>query len=278
MNLNNVPLPLGLKNASTLLRRQFFHGMYSVFCTSHIPQAACNIAPKIQKLSSHAGKTRFSYANTSPQTCARNNFCNLQCFLAHFQHRFWPPKVCHGYRRKNVSAFPTLSVITLPLPRHSPTPSSPFTVGLMFTLFWVYVGPSWDYVGANLVLAGVLVVLLVVLFRFSLGNATVGRPRSVWESKIHRFCRYKLLGNWVDLAKSDVWIDMIDDFVSFCLPHQWKWRYICFNFRLLCHFRLRPKKARRTAFKHEMKCKKILCIVNVCVIIFNQEPFLAVRC
>ena len=150
-------------------------------------------------------------------------------------------------------------------PRHSPTPSSPFTVGLMFTLFWVYVGPSWDYVGANLVLAGVLVVLLVVLFRFSLGNATVGRPRSVWESKIHRFCRYKLLGNWVDLAKSEVWIDMIDDFVSFCLPHQWKWRYICFNFRLLCHFRLRPKKARRTAFKHEMKCKKFLCIVNVCV-------------
>jgi hypothetical protein len=90
----------------------------------------------------------------------------------------------------------------------------------MFTLFWVYVGASWDYVGANLVLAGVLVVLLVVLFRFSLGNATVERPRSVWESKIHRFCRYKLLGIWVDLAKSDVWIDMIDDFVSFCLPHQ----------------------------------------------------------
>ena len=47
-------------------------------------------------------------------------------------------------------------------PRHSPTPSSPFTVGLTFTLFWVYVGASWDYVGANLVLAGVLVVLLVV--------------------------------------------------------------------------------------------------------------------
>ena len=40
--------------------------------------------------------------------------------------------------------------------------------GPRFTLFWVYVGPSWDYVGANLVLAGVLVVLLVVLFRFSL--------------------------------------------------------------------------------------------------------------
>ena len=30
------------------------------------------------------------------------------------------------------------------------------------------IGASWDYVGANLVLAGVLVVLLVVLFRFSL--------------------------------------------------------------------------------------------------------------
>ena len=34
--------------------------------------------------------------------------------------------------------------------------------GPTFTLFWVYVGPSWDYVSANLVLAGVLVVLLVV--------------------------------------------------------------------------------------------------------------------
>ena len=84
----------GWKNAPTLLRRQFFHGIYSVFCTSHIPKAACNIAPKIQKLSSHAGKTRSFYANASPQTCARSNFsCNLQCFFPHFQHRFWPPKV-----------------------------------------------------------------------------------------------------------------------------------------------------------------------------------------
>ena len=40
----------GWKNASTLLRR--FHGNYNVFCTSHIPKAAGNIAPKIQKLSS----------------------------------------------------------------------------------------------------------------------------------------------------------------------------------------------------------------------------------
>ena len=33
----------------------------------------------------------------------------------------------------------------------------------MFTLFWdiLGLGASWDYVGANLVLAGVLVVLLV---------------------------------------------------------------------------------------------------------------------
>ena len=114
----------GWKNASTLLRRQFFHGIYSVFCTSHIPKAACNIAPKIQKLSSHAGKTRFFYVSASPQTCARSNFsCNLQCFFAHFQHRFWPPKVCKSpcppppppwLPQINVSAFPTLSVITLP--------------------------------------------------------------------------------------------------------------------------------------------------------------------
>ena len=67
MNLNNVTLPLGLKNASTLLRRQFFHGIYSVFCTSHIPKAACNIAPKIQKLSSHAGKMVLDKPNIALQ-------------------------------------------------------------------------------------------------------------------------------------------------------------------------------------------------------------------
>ena len=47
-------------------------------------------------------------------------------------------------------------------PSHSPTPSSPTPpfsnllqlllgcFGSMFTLFWVYVGPSWDYVGTML--------------------------------------------------------------------------------------------------------------------------------
>ena len=59
-----------------------------------------------------------------------------------------------------------------------------------------------------------------VLHWTPMGNATVGRPRIVWESKIQGFCRYKLLGNWLDLAKGDVWIDMIDDFVGFCFPHQ----------------------------------------------------------
>ena len=80
-----------------------------------------------------------------------------------------------------------------------------------------------------------------VLHWTPMGHATVGRPRIVWESNIQGFCRYKLLGNWLDLAKNDVWIDMTDDFVGFCFPHRWKWRCICFNFRLLCHFRLRPK-------------------------------------
>ena len=51
----------GWKNASTLLRG--FHAIYSVFCTSHIPKAACNIAPKIQKLSSHAGKMALDKQN-----------------------------------------------------------------------------------------------------------------------------------------------------------------------------------------------------------------------
>ena len=57
----------GCKNASTLLRRQFFHGIYSVFCTSHIPKAAYNIAPKIQKLSSHAGKMVLDKPNIALQ-------------------------------------------------------------------------------------------------------------------------------------------------------------------------------------------------------------------
>ena len=55
----------GCKNASTLLRR--FHGSYSVFCTSHIPKAACNIAPKIQTLSSHAGKMVLDKHNIALQ-------------------------------------------------------------------------------------------------------------------------------------------------------------------------------------------------------------------
>ena len=80
-----------------------------------------------------------------------------------------------------------------------------------------------------------------VLHWTPMGNATVGRPHSVLESKIQGFCCYKLLGNWVDLAKSDVWIDMTDDFVNFCFSQRWQWRCICFNFRLLCHFCLRPK-------------------------------------
>ena len=80
-----------------------------------------------------------------------------------------------------------------------------------------------------------------VLHWTPMGHATVGRPRIVWESKLQGFCRYKLLGNWLDLAKDDVWIDMNDDFVGFCFPHRWKWRCICFNFQLLCHFRLHPE-------------------------------------
>ena len=57
----------GWKNGCRLLRRQFFHGIYSVFCTSHIPKAACNIAPKIQKLSSHAGKMVLDKPNIALQ-------------------------------------------------------------------------------------------------------------------------------------------------------------------------------------------------------------------
>ena len=55
----------GWKNASTLLRR--FHGSYSVFCTSHIPKAAGNMAPKIQKLSSHAGQMALDKPNIALQ-------------------------------------------------------------------------------------------------------------------------------------------------------------------------------------------------------------------
>ena len=94
-----------------------------------------------------------------------------------------------------------------------------------------------------------------VLHWTPMDHATVGRPRIVWESKLQGFWRYKLLGNWLDLAKDDVWIDMNDDFVGFCFPHRWKWRCICFNFLLLCHFRCAPKRACRTAFRHELEKK-----------------------
>ena len=173
----------GWKNGCRLLRRQFFHGIYSVFCTSHIPKATCNIAPKIQELSYHAGKTRFFYANASPQTCARNNFsCNLQCFFAPFQHRFWPPKVCKSPSPKssfycNLQCFLHISNTQITLPPHPPM--APY-VGRSWVLCWAilalswghlgtmlgfvgsswaYVGPAWDYVGRSWVLCWAILAL-----------------------------------------------------------------------------------------------------------------------
>ena len=59
-----------------------------------------------------------------------------------------------------------------------------------------------------------------ILHWTAIGHATVGRPRIVWETKIQGFCRYKLLRNWLDLVKGDVWVDMTDDFVGVCFPHR----------------------------------------------------------
>ena len=91
----------GWKNASTLLRRQFFHGIYSVFCTSHIPKAACNIAPKIQKLSSHAGKTRF-FTRTHPRKHAQEAFCSViyNVFLHISNTDFDPQKSANHHRER----------------------------------------------------------------------------------------------------------------------------------------------------------------------------------
>ena len=101
----------GWKNASTLLRRQFFHGIYSVFCTSHIPKAACNIAPKIQKLSSHAGKTRF-FKRTHPGKHAQEaiSLVGVEKMLLHCSEGFTVvrvflhithPKGCRQHSTKN---------------------------------------------------------------------------------------------------------------------------------------------------------------------------------
>jgi hypothetical protein len=51
-----------------------------------------------------------------------------------------------------------------------------------------------------------------------------------------------------------------NDFVGCCFLHRWKWRCICFNFRLLCHFRLRPQEGSPHSVQawNEMKLSEIL--------------------
>ena len=58
--------PVRKKTESESARGHRLHGSYSVFCTSHIPKAAGNIAPKNQKLSSHAGKMALGQTQHSP--------------------------------------------------------------------------------------------------------------------------------------------------------------------------------------------------------------------
>jgi len=81
----------------------------------------------------------------------------------------------------------------------------------------------------------------------------VERLRNVWESKIQGFCPYKLLGlgHWWDLAKSDVWID--DDFVGYCFPSDENENAYVSTFGCCVTSACAPKRARRTAFKQEMK-------------------------
>ena len=59
--------PVRKKTESESARGHRLHGSYSVFCTSHIPKAAGNIAPKNQKLSSHAGKMALDKPNIALQ-------------------------------------------------------------------------------------------------------------------------------------------------------------------------------------------------------------------
>ena len=91
-----------------------------------------------------------------------------------------------------------------------------------------------------------------VLHWTPMGHATVGRPRIVWESKIQGFCRYKLLGNWLDLAKNDVWIDMTDDFVGFCFSSPVKMKMHMFQLSLVVSLPPAPQRglaARRSSMK-----------------------------
>ena len=47
--------------------------------------------------------------------------------------------------------------------------------------------------------------------------ARLGRPAASWSTQLERFCRYKQLGHWHDLAADEVvWNFYMEDFIHFC--------------------------------------------------------------
>ena len=47
------------------------------------------------------------------------------------------------------------------------------------------------------------------------GTRRLGRPRHIWESKLHAYCRYANLGSWREVDDA-VWNSHLVSFVSFC--------------------------------------------------------------
>ena len=160
-----------------MLRRQFFRGIYSVFCTSHIPKATCNIAPKIQKFSYHAGKPRFFFTRMHPRRHAQEAIFPViyNVFLHLSNADFDPQKSANHPPQRAVftviySVFGTFPTPKSPCPPHPPM--APYVgrswflcwailalswghLGTMLGIVgssWAYVGPAWDYVGRSWVL------------------------------------------------------------------------------------------------------------------------------
>ena len=122
MNLNNVTLPLGLKKCFYIAPKAIFSRYLQCFLHITHPKGCMQHSTKNSKIELPCRKNAFFYANASPQTCEEAIFPVIYSVFLHISntdfdpqksanHRAPPPP--HGYCRKNVSAFPTLSVIVI---------------------------------------------------------------------------------------------------------------------------------------------------------------------
>ena len=111
----------GWKNASTLLRRQFFHGIYSVFLHITHPKGCMQHSTKNSKIEQEK-RVFFTWAH--PRKHAQEAiFPVIYSVFLHISNTDFDPQKSANHRAPphppwlpqiNVSAFPTLSVITLP--------------------------------------------------------------------------------------------------------------------------------------------------------------------